>query len=185
MSNLEELDLYRIVRWINTVIDRNNLKKNILNYLSRLNQFIFYISSILSLDDQMNFISIEDNQHTFIDFPNNKIVSYVDYFLKAQEIHCHMYTYPFLMKYFDEITNNFPSGLFNYLHVMSLLTNILLNINFFSSNSKIISLCGTYNFNFFTRMFSLCNNIFKVILKDKKKLSIKFKKINEIMSVPT
>ncbi|CAM2715454.1 unnamed protein product [Rotaria socialis] len=58
--------------------------------------------------NQINFPSTEDIQRTFIDFPINEIISYVDYLPEAQEGRCHIYTYPYFMPYYGGITNNFP-----------------------------------------------------------------------------
>ncbi len=121
MSNLEELDLYLPVYVNKTFIDGNNLKKTIINCMPRLNQFRFYIRSILVILNGMNLPSTEDIQHTFIDFPNNNIISYVDYFREEkQKSRCHIYSYPSFMPYYDDITNNFPGGLFQYVRVVSL-----------------------------------------------------------------
>ncbi|CAF1446764.1 unnamed protein product [Rotaria sordida] len=120
MSNLEELDLYFSVEVDETFIDGNYLKKNIINRMTRLNQFTFYIPSIMSTRKEMNFPSTEDIQLTFIDFPANKIISYVDYFPEIKQSRCHIYSYPSFMPYYGDITNNFPGGLFQYVRVVSL-----------------------------------------------------------------
>jgi hypothetical protein len=132
MSNLEQLGLYLAVNGKKTFIDGNNLKKNILNRLSRLNQFSFYISSTICFHDEMSFLSTEDVQRTFIDFPNNNnVISYVDCFAEAKENHSHIYSYPFAMQYFDEITNNFPGGLFNCVRLISLFDEYPFEYEFF------------------------------------------------------
>ncbi|CAF2739142.1 unnamed protein product [Rotaria sp. Silwood2] len=121
MSNLEQLDLYVAIFIDTTFIDGNHLKKNIINRMSRLNQFKFYIRSFMHIRNQVNFPSTEDIQRTFIDFPNNNnIISYVDYFSEAKQSQCHIYSYPSFMPYYGNITNNFPGGLFKYVRVVSL-----------------------------------------------------------------
>ncbi|CAF2819760.1 unnamed protein product [Rotaria sp. Silwood2] len=122
MSNLEQLDLYVAIFIDTTFIDGNHLKKNIINRMSRLNQFKFYIRSFMHIRNQVNFPSTEDIQRTFIDFPNNNnnIISYVDYFSEAKQSQCHIYSYPSFMPYYENITNNFPGGLFKYVRVVSL-----------------------------------------------------------------
>ncbi|CAF4770683.1 unnamed protein product [Rotaria sp. Silwood2] len=62
--------------------------------------------------------STEDIQQTFIDFPN-EIISYVYYLLEFREGRCHIYSYPSLMLYYGDITNNFPGGLFEYVRVVA------------------------------------------------------------------
>jgi hypothetical protein len=68
----------------------------------------------------MNFPSTEDIQRTFIDFPNNNIISYVDYFADGKRGRCHVYTYSSFIQYYSGITNNFSGGLFEYVRVVSL-----------------------------------------------------------------
>ncbi|CAF1219115.1 unnamed protein product [Adineta steineri] len=120
MSNLEELDLCLKVHVENTHIDGNYLKTSIINQLPRLNQFGFYILSSMFNKNQANFMSREDMQRTFINFPNNNITYYGDYFPKRKRCQCHIYTYPYKMKYYSNITNNFPGGLFESVRVVSL-----------------------------------------------------------------
>ena len=120
MSNLEQLSLYLRVAFHETFIDGNHLKENILNRISRLNQFTFYICSSMLILNQMILPSTEDIQCTFIHFPINPIVSYVDYFPEARRCQCHIYSYPSLVEYYDEITNKFPGGLFTNVRHVSL-----------------------------------------------------------------
>jgi len=69
MSNLEQLGLYIRVFVDKTFIDGNNLKKNIINHLPQLNQFTFYIHSIMRIRNEINLPSTDNIQHTFLDFP--------------------------------------------------------------------------------------------------------------------
>jgi hypothetical protein len=120
MSNLEKLrlNLRSVVR--EKFIDGNNLKENILNRMSQLNQFTFNIHQLMRLGNQMNFPSQEDIQQTFRHFQYTKIISRVDYFPEGNEGRCHIYSYPFPMKYYENITNNFPDGLYPYVRKVSL-----------------------------------------------------------------
>jgi hypothetical protein len=120
MSNLEQLGLFFPAYVNETFIDGNNLKKNLINRMSRLNQFTFYIRSLMFIRNGMNLPSTEDIQSTFIDFPNNKIISHVDYFPEARESVCHIYSYPSVTQYYGYITNSFPGGLYEYVRVVSL-----------------------------------------------------------------
>ncbi|CAF3169754.1 unnamed protein product [Rotaria sp. Silwood2] len=120
MPNLEQLGLYLLIHVDEIFIDGNHLKKNIINRMPRLNQFTFYISSSMFTRNKLNLPSTEDIQRTFIDFPNNEIVSYVDYFPKAERGLCHIYSYPSVMECYSDISNNFPGGLFNYVRMVSL-----------------------------------------------------------------
>ena len=111
MFNLEELILCLTVYQDKTFIDGNNLKKDIINHMTRLNRFSFS-DSFIFINNHMNLPSTEDIQYTFIDFSNIKVISYVDYFPKTKEGRCLSYSYPSLMQYYGIITNNFPGGLF-------------------------------------------------------------------------
>ncbi|CAF1289888.1 unnamed protein product [Rotaria sp. Silwood1] len=120
MLNLEELDLHLRVDRYKGFIDGNDLKENIINYMPRLNKFTFNICLFNRTSNQINLRSNEDIQRTFKDFKNNQIISCVDYFQEKKYSYCHIYSYPYRMKYYDNITNNFPGGLFKYVHKVSL-----------------------------------------------------------------
>ena len=75
MFNLEKLDLYPVICCKNAFIDGNHLKQNLINHMSKLNQFTFNIRSTVRLDNQMNSLSNEDIQYTFNDFSNNQSFS--------------------------------------------------------------------------------------------------------------
>ncbi|CAF3364107.1 unnamed protein product [Rotaria sp. Silwood1] len=70
----------------------------------------------LYLSNQIYLPSKEDIQHTFKDFKDDQVISYIDYFQKEQYSLCHIYSYSFKLKYYHTITNNFPGGLFKYVH---------------------------------------------------------------------
>ncbi|CAF5126803.1 unnamed protein product, partial [Rotaria sp. Silwood1] len=108
MLNLEELDLHLRVDRYKGFIDGNDLKENIINYMPRLNKFTFNICLFNRTSNQINLRSNEDIQRTFKDFKNNQIISCVDYFQEKKYSYCHIYSYPYRMKYYDNITNNFP-----------------------------------------------------------------------------
>ncbi|CAF5033202.1 unnamed protein product, partial [Rotaria sp. Silwood1] len=131
MSNLEQLGLYIATTINTTFIDGNHLKRDIINRMSRLKQFTFYIHSSMINCNQLDFPSTEDIQRTFIDFPNNNIISYVDYFPEAKESQCHIYSYPSFMPYYDNITNNFPGGLYKYVRAISLFDEYPFEHEFF------------------------------------------------------
>jgi len=119
MSNLEELSLY-FLNHNGPFIDGDNLEKNVINHMTRLNKFTFNIRSIIPLFKLVHLPSSEDFQNTFRNFKNNKIISCVDYFPKADLFHCHMYSYPYTLTYYKDITNNFPGGLFKCVREIEL-----------------------------------------------------------------
>ncbi|CAF4928974.1 unnamed protein product [Rotaria socialis] len=104
MSNLEQLGLY--IETVNTtLIDGNHLKRDVINP--------------------------EDIQRTFVDFPKKNIISNVDYFPEAKQSQCRIYSYPSFTPYYNNITNNFPGGLFQYVRVISLYDEYPFEHEFF------------------------------------------------------
>ena len=100
-------------------IDGTYLKTNILDHFSRLKKFTFNITSSLSFSNQIEYPSKENVQSTFVDFPNNPIISSVDYFQEKQISLCLVYTYPYQLRY-HSVTNRFPGGLFQCVREMLL-----------------------------------------------------------------
>ncbi|CAF1080942.1 unnamed protein product [Rotaria sordida] len=94
---------------------------HIFNHMSRLNIFTFNIRSKISFYDQMNLLSNEDIKNTLTNLGDDyKINCCVDYFSKEKTGQCHIYSYPYSLTYYDNITNNFSGGLFKYVHNVSL-----------------------------------------------------------------
>ncbi|CAF0921360.1 unnamed protein product [Rotaria sp. Silwood1] len=120
MLNLEELNLFLQVTGRQKFVDSKDLKKNIIDHMPRLNKFKFSICSTIQLDTELDFPSNENIQKTFRNFKDNQIISYVDYFPKARQGQCHIYSYPYKLKNYDKITNNFPGGLFKFVRDVSL-----------------------------------------------------------------
>ena len=131
MPNLENLSLYAVVNHSEIIIDGDKLEKDIINYMTRLNKFTFSIRSVLSLHTQTDFPSNEYIQHTFKNFKNNQIISCVDLFPEAREYHCHIYSYPYTLTYYNNITNNFPGGIFKCVRAVSLNDERLFGHEFF------------------------------------------------------
>ncbi|CAF3637389.1 unnamed protein product [Rotaria sp. Silwood1] len=130
MSNLEQLSLYFLNRH-GPIIDGVFLEKNIINRMTRLKKFTFNIRSIVSLSNQVNLPSNEDIQNTFRNFQNNQIISCVNYFSKADEFHCHIYSYPYTLAYYNDITNSFPGGLFKCIREVYLFDEPSFEYDFF------------------------------------------------------
>lgn len=119
MSNLEKLFLNISVDRYNSYrsfIDGNNLKKDIIDYMPKINQFVFSIRSIISyVEDLMHFPSNDDIRHTFTGFENDQIMSYIDYFVNEKILQCHIYSHPYTIDCLYELTNSFPGGLFTFV----------------------------------------------------------------------
>lgn len=120
MPNLEKLTLNFSTFVKNTFVDGNELNQNIINFMPRLKIFQFYICSNHYRPNQTYLPSKEYIQHTFRDFKNDQVSFYIDYFQKEQYSLCHIYSYPYNLKYYSTITNNFPGGLFKNVHEISL-----------------------------------------------------------------
>jgi hypothetical protein len=131
MSNLEKLDLYITVGERKTFFDGNDLKMNIINHMSQLNKFTFNIRSSSSFYNEINLPENEDIQKTFIDFNDKQIIYWADYFPKIKKGYCHIYSYPYKLKYYHEITNNFPGGIFKYVREVSLFDERSFEHEFF------------------------------------------------------
>jgi hypothetical protein len=122
MSNLESLALYLMVRDYykrEKFIDGNDLKNNIIDHLPQLNKFVFNIYST-TFFNQIDLPSNEDIQNTFINFKVNQIISCVNYSRNKKVGRCHIYSLPYTMKYYKNIANNFPSGVFKCVRKISL-----------------------------------------------------------------
>jgi hypothetical protein len=120
MSNLEKLSLNLDISVKNTFVDGNELKQNIINYMPRLKRFEFYICSSISFCNEIYLPSKEDIQHTFRDFKDDQVISYIDYFEEKQWSLCHIYLYPEQLKYYYTLTNNFSGGLFTCVREIAL-----------------------------------------------------------------
>ncbi|UJR23220.1 hypothetical protein I4U23_026239 [Adineta vaga] len=141
------------MRWSNVIQNQDNLPhlkcfslsslhatlcydEIILSLLYRMSNLEQLGLSLVSIDNEMNLLSTEDIQRTFIDFPNNQIISYVDHFLEAKESLCHVYSYPPRMIYYGYISNNFPGGLFKTVRVISLVDEKSFEHEFFFEIQK-------------------------------------------------
>ncbi|CAF3259377.1 unnamed protein product, partial [Rotaria sp. Silwood2] len=120
MLNLEKLGLYITIYVKERFIDGNNLKENIFNHLTKIKHFDFDIYSYIYMENQLKYPLKEDIQQTFKDFPFRKIISCVDYIHNRKQAQYHIYSYPFLMKFYKQITNNFPGGFYPYVRQVSL-----------------------------------------------------------------
>ena len=131
MVNLEKLALYLTSYVRERFIDGNQIKEKIFNRMLQLNTFAFHICSIMFINDQIDFSSTEDIQRTFNDFQNTKIISYVDYFQERRLAQCHVHSYPSKTKYYQNITNQFPGGLYQCVRFITLYDEYPFEHEFF------------------------------------------------------
>ena len=130
MVNLEKLDLYLKIDRNKEFISGNDLKENIINYLSRLKKFTFNIHLFTHISNQINLLLNESIQCTFKDFKDNRIISCVDFFQERYH-YSHIYSYPYRMNYYENISSNFPGGLFKYVSKVSLFDERSFEYEFF------------------------------------------------------
>ncbi|CAF3250539.1 unnamed protein product [Rotaria sp. Silwood2] len=135
MPNLENLGLYFAV-YVNTVIDGDHLKKNILNYMPKLNKLTYNICSIIYLNNKTYLPSIEHIQSTLTNLGDSQIIASVDYFPKQKTGQCHIYSHPYTLRCYNRITNNFPGGLFEYVQEISLFDERPFEHDFFIQISQ-------------------------------------------------
>jgi hypothetical protein len=135
MPNLEKLDLNLVLRQT-TFIDGNELKMNVLNSMTRLKEFTFNICSYIYFCDCIDLPSNEDIQHTFRDFKDYPIISSVDIFPKEKRSRCLIYSYPYNLKYYHDITNRFQGGVFKYVTEISLIDEHPFEHEFFIRIAK-------------------------------------------------
>ena len=136
MPNLTRLNLYLIMDE-NHFIDGNSLNNDIINYLPRLNHFIFNIQSRVYEYNQTDIRSNEDFYLTFKSLvPNSEVICCVDYFPKENFGRCHYYSYPYRMDIYDHISNNFPGGLFKCVRKISLFDERPFQHEFFIKISQ-------------------------------------------------
>jgi hypothetical protein len=131
MFNLEKLGLYIEIFRKQTFVDGNVLTTNIINHMPRLKNFSFNIYSRISLNNQIDLPSNEDIQQTFRNFKQSQVITSVNYFSIEEEGQCHVFSYPFTMKCYKKIGNNFPGGLFKCVREVSLYDECPFEHEFF------------------------------------------------------
>ncbi|CAF1545193.1 unnamed protein product [Adineta ricciae] len=138
MSYLERLDLYIQFGNNTTIIDGNYLKRKIINAntLRNLQEFRFSITSRISSPVQLNLPSTKDIEQTFTHFKSKNIISCVDYFPERKEGQYHIYSYPYETKYYNDITNKFPGGIYEYVREVSLFDEKPFEHEFFLQIQK-------------------------------------------------
>lgn len=131
MLNLEELDLNLKLDRSEGFIDGNHFKENIICYMPRLKILKFNIRIFNDFCKQINLPSNKDIQNTFKDLTHIQGISYVGFCRKKQFRYFHIYSYPYTKKYYDNISNNFPSGSFNSVRGVSLYDEQPFEYEFF------------------------------------------------------
>ncbi|CAF3541382.1 unnamed protein product [Rotaria socialis] len=120
MLNLEELHLNIIVECNGRFIDGDTLMKDIIPYMPRLYKFTFSICSTIKHCDQTNFALNQHIEKTFEYFHNSEIITSIDHFQENGYSQCHIYSYPYKWKVYNNVTDDFRGGLFTSVTEVSL-----------------------------------------------------------------
>ena len=132
MINLEKLSLSLVIGCARRLIDGNYLKANVTRHMPRLEDFVFNIRSIMPLDvDPVHLPTDEDIRCTLTDLTKHPVIFYVDYFRNDGHGHCHIYTSPYALIKYVNVSNNFPGGLFANVRKVSLFDERPFKHSFF------------------------------------------------------
>ena len=85
----------------------------------------------MDFNDQTPMISKEHIQQTLKDFSNEKILCSVDYFRRRQLCQCHIYSLPYQLTIYEDITNNFPGGIHQSVRRITLFDEYPFEHEFF------------------------------------------------------
>jgi hypothetical protein len=130
MINLEELELLFEIRRFEGFVDGNTLK-DIISHIPRLYKFTFNIFSIVIHCDQNNFPSDECIRKTFECYYDNDIRICINHFQEQKFSQCLIYSYPYKLEFYINVTNNFSGGLFTSVTKVSLYDERPFEYEFF------------------------------------------------------
>lgn len=131
MSNLQELHFSLFISASKTCIDGKHLQSNIISYMPLLKRFTFNIHSMTHFDDQTPKISNEYLQETLKDFLKEKILCSVDYFQRRKLCQFHIYCLPHQVTIYEDLTNNFPGGIYRSVRRLTLFDEYPFEHEFF------------------------------------------------------
>lgn len=136
MSNLEELHLFlNILKGQrSTVVDGNDLQKNLLIHLSQLKRFHFSIYTyVCELNNPISQdLSNDDLQQSFIDNQFGQVRSYVHENSSKDIYGCHVYSIPFQFKEFLRLGYSFPNDVFVAVRTLFIHDYISWDSHFFN-----------------------------------------------------
>ena len=132
MINLEKLSLSLTIHFERRFIDGNHLKENVARHMPRLEDFVFNIRSIVPLNSaSVHLPTNEEIRCTLTDLTKYPIVSYLDYFTREANGHCHIYTSPFSSMEYHGVSNNLASEIFANVRRVTLLDERPFEHSFF------------------------------------------------------
>jgi hypothetical protein len=123
MINLEELALQlSVIRAERTYIDGNHLYEEVLNYLPRLNKFMFNIhTNIINTDIKIDLPSNDDIRNSFIKRGFQSVGTWAEKTLKNNEGNCHVYSLPYPFRDFLFMSSCFQGGKFDKVRMLMML----------------------------------------------------------------
>ncbi|CAF1530068.1 unnamed protein product [Adineta steineri] len=105
----------------NRVIDGTYVQRNILDYMPQLRSFTFYICTYINLNVLSYKLSSEDIQQTLINNGQQHVRSMASYVTNIVSLPlgirtaCSIFSLPFKFNYIQDIGNNLPNIVFNYV----------------------------------------------------------------------
>ena len=137
MINLEKLSLSLVIDCERRFLDGNHLKADVLRHMSRLEDFVFNIRSIMPFRiDPVHLQTNEAIRLTLTELTKHRVISSVDYFRNDGYAHCHIYTSPYSLIDYEYVSNNFPNELFVNVRDVSLYDERPFEHSFFLRLSK-------------------------------------------------
>ncbi|CAF1052266.1 unnamed protein product [Adineta steineri] len=113
MPNLETLTLcLDIIRL--TVIDGLHLNEELLIHIMNLNKFIFRICTVLRPSESNYLLTMNDIKNTFINWKYSSVNCFINHFSDGYT-YCHIYSTPFRMTHFMNLSNSFRGHHFLYV----------------------------------------------------------------------
>ncbi|CAF1386681.1 unnamed protein product [Rotaria sordida] len=120
MVFLEELTLRLNVCDRLTFIDATQLNNEILIHMPRLQTLTVNIITFIKIFNGTNRKTINNIQYTFYNGKNHQLVYYVDFYARGKA-QSHIYSIPYVLNDLNNISSNFPGGLFSCVRDISLI----------------------------------------------------------------
>ncbi|CAF1504180.1 unnamed protein product [Rotaria sordida] len=155
MINLEKLTLYIRITDRHTFVDGTHLHKEILMHMLQLHTFIFYISTIIQINDLVHRLSNNDIQQTFKNIGYYQTSCTVSYCRRSSKAICHVFSLPFAFDRLEVIINRLPIIIFHHITYLTVFDMIQFKQEFFVLIAKACPLLK--HFGIFNRMLLLRN----------------------------
>jgi len=113
MSYLEKLTLYLPIKGRNRVIDGTNVQHDILDNMSQLHSFTFYICTYVKTFDLSYNLSSEDIQQTLTNIGQQQQVLSIVNYIQDGIVACSIFSLPFQFDHLKNLGNKFPNIIFS------------------------------------------------------------------------